>query len=435
VDTSAFHESVRRLIEDAMQTARARPSDAGAAGKLGMALHAHDQFDAAVICYQRAVALDPGRAPYFYYQGAALSAQGKHAEAVAPLTRAAALVPDSIPVRMRLAEALLESGETVRSGKEYRTVIRQDPSVAAAHYGVARTLRGEPAIAAYSKALELFPRYGAAQFSLAAEYRKAGRTDDAERALRGYEENRTFTPPLDDPLLAAVYALNTGATGMIRRAQALEREGRLAEAAEVCERITEQYPKFEQAWINLVSLYGRLNDAQKIGRAYSAAVALAPERGEIYYNYGVFCLGAGRLRDAQEAFQKVTGLDPRNADGWNNLAAVVERSGALDKAAEYYRKAIALRPDARASRFGLGRIYASQRRYPDAIAELEKTIQPEDEYTPGYLYALGAVHARAGHRQQSIGLLRKAREQASARGQTSLAASIGRDMRMMGVNH
>lgn len=433
IDTSGFQPSVRIVTEEALTAARSRPSDPEATGRLGMVLHAHDQFAAAAACYRRAAALDPKRADYLYYLGAALAADGKYAEAVDPLSRAVSLESRSPAIRLRLADALYQSGKPDDATREYRKVIEQDASIAAAHYGLGRTLRGDAAIEQYKTALALFPQYGAAQFALAAEYRKAGRAQDADKTLAGYEHNRTATPPMDDPLLATVFALNTGSTGLMRRAQGLERDGQLAAAAEVCERVVGQDPKFVQAWLNLVSLYGRLNEPTKLERAYAQAVTLAPDRAEPHYNYGVYCLQANRFDDARKAFEKATELDPRNAEAWNNLAGVVERSGALDSAVRDYRRAVELKPDSRTSHFGLGRIYANQRKYAEAIAEFEKTLQPEDDQTPGYLYALGAVHARAGHRKESIQYLEAARHKASAKGETALLAAIDRDLRTLGA--
>jgi superkiller protein 3 len=398
-----------------------------------MALHAHDRFSAAVVCYRRACVLDGKHFEYFYDWGAALSADGKYAEAVDPLERAVTLNPTAIPVRLKLADALFETGERDKARRQYEAVIERSHDIAAAHYGWARTLQGQDAIAEFRKALELFPRYGAAQFALAAEYRKAGRLTEAAQTLAGYEQNRTATPPLDDPVLAAVFALNAGATGLVRQAQALEREGRLAEAAAVCERTVAEYPKFEQAWIDLISLYGRLGKPDQVERAYQQTIALNPNAAEAYYNYGVFCFDAGRLQQAQAAFERATRLDPKNAEAWNNLGSAVERTGALQAAAESYRRAISARPEFPLAHFHLGRIYANERRYSEAISEFEKSLEPQGEQTATYMYALAATHARAGHRQQSLALFAKARDAAAGRGQSELVASIERDMRTLGA--
>jgi len=60
-----------------------------------------------------------------------------------------------------------------------------------------------------------------------------------------------------------------------------------------------------------------------------------------------------------------------------------------------------------------------------------KALTPEDENTPRYLYALAATHARAGHAAEALKYARSARDQAAARGQSELLASIDRDLRAL----
>src|SRR5262249_6356148 len=153
-----------------------------------------------------------------------------------------------------------------------------------AHYGLGRTQSGAGAIASFTKALELHPRYGAAQFALAAAYRKSGDSAKAEAALAGYEQNKSNAPFVEDPLMAAVYALNAGAVGLMRQAQILERQNRLQEALAVQEKALEQDPKLPQAWINLISLHGRLGNLDQAEEAFQKAVSLAPGQADAYYN-------------------------------------------------------------------------------------------------------------------------------------------------------
>ena len=75
-----------------------------------------------------------------------------------------------------------------------------------------------------------------------------------------------------------------------------------------------------------------------------------------------------------------------------------------------------------------GRMLVNQQDYKEGIKELEKTIQPEDENTARYLYALGAAFARFGDRQSALRYIRQAREKAATRGQTDLLRSIDHDL-------
>ena len=106
----------------------------------------------------------------------------------------------------------------------------------------------------------------------------------------------------------------------------------------------------------------------------------------------------------------------------------MEMQGKLDDALAEFEKAARDRPDYRLAHFEIGRILANQEKYPEAIREFLKTLEPEDEATPRYLYALGATYGRAGDFGNALHYLREARDRASTRGQSGLLASINRDL-------
>lgn len=411
--------SVRAVIEPALAAAHAQPGDAAAVARLGMALHAHNQLAAAAQAYARAAAIEPGNADYAYYHGLTLAGAGRYADAVAPLT-ASLKLRESVPARLLLADSLYSAGQSAPARREYEAVITASPGTAAAHYGLGRCLQGDEAVSSLRRAIELFPRYGAARFALAAAYRQLGRRAEAEAALENYERDKLVAPPLPDPAMDAVRALDSSPGGLIRAAQALEREGRFAEAAPLLERA--------EAWPNLISVYARLEEPQKAETAYRKAIAREPKNAEAHYNFGVFSLRLDRLADARKAFEDAIAADPSHAEALDNLGAIIEQTGALDRAAALFRRAIAAKPALRLAHFHLGRILANQRRYPEAIQSFEKTLSPVDEQTPGFLYALGAVHARAGARPKAIEILQRAQAEAARYNQADLAASIARDL-------
>jgi tetratricopeptide (TPR) repeat protein len=120
------------------------------------------------------------------------------------------------------------------------------------------------------------------------------------------------------------------------------------------------------------------------------------------------------LKGAERAFEYVTKLDPQYADGWVNVARARIQEGNVDAAkpvldraiainpglasAHYFRglafkadgqypeafdefaKAAAKYPRDRVVRNQMGRMLFLQRKYPDAVAELQKTlaVDPED---------------------------------------------------------
>jgi tetratricopeptide (TPR) repeat protein len=121
-----------------------------------------------------------------------------------------------------------------------------------------------------------------------------------------------------------------------------------------------------------------------------------------------------------------------NAEAHYNYAVIIEREGRLDEAAGHYRRALENKPSHREAHFHLGRILVNQGKLAEAIGHFHQTLTPEDENTPRFTYALGATYVRAGEKQKGIQYLREALKRATALRQTQLAASIERDLRLLG---
>lgn len=139
-----------------------------------------------------------------------------------------------------------------------------------------------------------------------------------------------------------------------------------------------------------------------------------PEDRERWNDYGIGLLLQGNLKGAEEAFLRVTQRDPGYADGWVNVARArlqegniagakvmlekalevdpnlpkthyfyalaLKAEGQYDQALEYLRRVAKAYPRDRVVRNEIGRILFLQRRYREAIAELQEVlkIDPED---------------------------------------------------------
>jgi tetratricopeptide (TPR) repeat protein len=380
-----------------------------------MVLHAYDQLGAARIAYQRASILDPQLFDWAYYEGAAATG----GDAIAPLRRALK-VRDYLPAKLKLAEALLATGDSPGAAAAVQGI---DHPAAWFLYG-----RATDDAAYFEKAVSAFPQFGAAMFALAQHYQRIGRADDASRLMAEYPKYRTVAPPVDDPLMEAVWALNESPTALLRKAMSLERAGRLLEAAQLNEQALELDPKMTQAHTNLVSAYGRLGRFADAEKHYRAALQLNPSDPEAHYNFGVLCFGAEKFPEAKRAFQLALNADPNYAGAHNNLGAILQQEGKLREAQRHFERAVELDPQLRLARFHLGRLYANQRRYPDAITQFREIVVVDDDSTPAYLYALGATYARSGDAAQARATLAQALDKANKRGQSGLATSIGRDL-------
>jgi tetratricopeptide (TPR) repeat protein len=454
-----FLPAIRRQVQQADAAAHANPRSADASGNLGMVLDAYRQYESAALCYERARQLDPRAFRWAYYLGADQLHQGAYDRAVATLRQALALSPDYLPARLKLAESLLASGDLDESAKIYEAILKgegksldsrlrgndsdgDNPSpygriagTTEALYGMGRieAARGDIAAAAetYRKACELFPAYGAAQYALALAYRKLGKPDMAQPHFGVYEANMTVTPPLEDPLLGAVQALNLGAEQHLRRSVELEQQGKLDEAIHEQDEALAIDPKSVQAHINLISLYGRTGQIEKAEQHFQEAVRLNPNRADGYYDEGVLLFGQAKYSEAEQAFRQALKINPYYAEAHNNLGFLLERQGRREDALAEYEACLKSQPNYRLAHYHIATILARQNKYDEAIEHLLKTLTPVDESTPGYLYTLAIAYGRKGDREAALKYMRRAREEAAARKQSQLLASIDRDLRSL----
>ena len=152
----------------------------------------------------------------------------------------------------------------------------------------------------------------------------------------------------------------------------------------------------------------------KTAPPFAENLAFNPQDRERWNDYGIGLLLQGDLKGAERAFENVTKLDPQYADGWVNIARARIQEGNIDAAKPVLEKALAVNPQLasahyfrglafkadgqypqafdefakaaaeyprdRVVRNQMGRMLFLQRKYREAVAELEKTlaVDPED---------------------------------------------------------
>ena len=428
----SYPPSAREAISRVHHDATTRPSDAGAVRALAQVLHAWEQWEGAHQAYARCQAIAPSGLECQYLDALVLRRLARYAEAAVRFQQALIASPDYLPARVGLADALLESGALEESQRLFERLIAEPRAEPAAELGLGRldAARGQHdrAILHFSRAIELFPEYGAAYYALALSYRAQGRTEDAQRALAQHSLFGSRWPALDDPVRDAVAALRDDGAASLRRGVALAEAGDVAGAIVAHEAALARDPALVQAHANLVSLYGRAGQFPKAEEHYRAAIALGADLSEAHYDYGVLLGLQEKWDPAADAYRKALALNPANVQARNNLGQVLERQRQFAAAAEEYRQAVESQPTFRLARFNLGRMLLALGRNEEAIAELSRLSQPEDAETARYVFALSAAHVRAGHKDEGIKWAMEARRLALQYGQTELAAIIERDL-------
>ena len=94
--------------------------------------------------------------------------------------------------------------------------------------------------------------------------------------------------------------------------------------------------------------------------------------------------------------------------------------GRATEAVECFVQALEYEPNHRLANFQMGRYRVAEGRIEDAIAYFERTLESEDDKTPGFLYALADAHLRAGSKEVAIKYANRALAMAKAMGQVEI---------------
>ena len=77
------------------------------------------------------------------------------------------------------------------------------------------------------------------------------------------------------------------------------------------------------------------------------AQKLAPNDPAVHLHYGLFLMDTERNLEAAEEFAQAAEFDPHDYEAVFNAGVAFRQAGKHDKAEEFYRKAVALKPNVR----------------------------------------------------------------------------------------
>jgi tetratricopeptide (TPR) repeat protein len=432
INLKEYEPVIGEQIRVAYDEARRNPQDAEAVGKLGMIFQCYGEYQLAETCYRRAWALAPRSFRWEYYLGNVESWQGKYQDAVHHIGEALKIEGSNTPARVRLAQLLLESGDTEQSEKAYRGSIDQNPRLASAHLGLGRVLaaRGDwsGAIESYRRACGLSPNYAAAHYALAMAYRKTGDATKASEHLETYQRVKQFSQPSEDPLMDAVKSLYGGGLSHLAQGSSLVQQGKVREAIAEFESALKVNPRLMLAHVNLIAMYGQLDRSDKAEEHFREAVKLDPGWVEVYYNWGLFLFGKHRTAEAEAGFRKALEINPNYADAHAELGLLLDQAGQVADSQKHYQLALESNPSHRQAQYLLGHSLVRTGRFDEAITHLNETLKVEDEKTPVCMQTLAAAYEGAGDRKKALYYIREARQRAISRQLDELAKQLQRDL-------
>jgi cytochrome c-type biogenesis protein CcmH/NrfG len=339
VDLSQADPAVRQAVAAARTEVEKDPGSAKVWGKLGAVLLVHDFAEPASAAFAHAARLDPEEARWPYLHGRALY---RDPEQAIPLFEAAARRCRDRPLepRLKLAELLFELNRLDEAEKTLRLAERLAENHPRVQLGLGRIALAREDWPAAAKHLESaaatpFARQKASAL-LAAVYRRLpGQEEKAKRAAA-----QAQTPPLDlefdmlDSFVQEMAGLGVGKNHRLARAENLQLEGKLREAAEVSHALARDYPDDPWVHVRLAEVLLRGQDFRGAATAARAALARDPSASQAHFFYGVALFhgaGAAELSPVAAdaivaALRRTVELNPTQGYAYNYLGQALRRS-------------------------------------------------------------------------------------------------------------
>jgi len=251
--------------------------DAAAWGLQGTDLLKLGRYEEALVCYAKALEIDPRFGGAWYNRGSAFSSLGRHEEALTCYTQVLDIDPQLFDAWEGKAHALALLG------------------------------RHEEAVTCFTKALELAPQSIACWNNRGKALEALGRLDEALSC---------FTKALDiDPSRAVIWD-NKGV--------ALRRLGRREEAVACSIKALEIDPRNAYFWNNKGTALRALERFEEALDCYARAVEIDPTYASAWNNKGTVLGALGRLGEAVVCFDRALEIDPRFTAALDNKRKTVE---------------------------------------------------------------------------------------------------------------
>jgi tetratricopeptide (TPR) repeat protein len=385
--------------------------------------------DQAIEFVNRAIALDPREIDAYQRLFELLSAAGEDNRALQALERATKVQTDNASFWARLgklyAAAISKPGhnpkpvETARVNEVFKKAAdygKDDASVlkdVADFYAASQQL--QQAVPIYLRLLELQPDDVNAREKLATSFVLTNQRAKAVELLEQLIKDHPEKYELYD-LLAQI---------LDDDARSLERANRKEEAKLQYEKAEANYeqslliaPTHPNTYLRLAELLlGPCKDAERAVKLLSEARGRFPNAPELIYYMALAQREAKHPQEAVATFEEARGeaeledSDMLNARFYFNYGATAEEAGLYEKAADLFRKSIAMDPASAADACNyLGYMWVQQNTHLDEAEAMIKRALKSEPDNGAYLDSLGWLEFRQGKFEQALkDLLRAAK--------------------------
>lgn len=159
----------------------------------------------------------------------------------------------------------------------------------------------------------------------------------------------------------------------------------------VLEELRSVYKTDPQNLDNAIRLIQCLSDQGWYNEALDIAKAALESESQNYalvLEYGNTCFKKNDLKEAKQAFTKLTEIKPERIEGWNNLGIVLVQLSEFDQAGEVFSKVLSIEPDNPGALVNMGNHYSSKGDLIKARTFFEHATEVQPDFTDAW-YNLG----------------------------------------------
>ncbi|MBU4261904.1 MAG: tetratricopeptide repeat protein [Proteobacteria bacterium] len=346
-------------------------------------------YDKAMEAYEKALALN--WSPMLAYEAADLyEYRQKYDEAAAIYKRLLEDDEANTKIRGRLARLYIVQGKIDEALAELQELKNYSSDTGVVDLAIGRVLLDEKrypeAISLFEKMLEQKENKDVARTMLALTYYESGDKDKAKKML---QEVPVTSKDYEESILMLAQILigekdNQRAVTLLRNVIAGEDTRR---------------PSF---YFLLASLLREEGDPDGGSKVFDQAVQAFPENSKVFFEYGLYLDRLGKPDEAVAKMEQVLAMTPEDAYALNYVGYTwADRGINLEKALEYIKRAVDLKPDDGFVRDSLGWVFFKMARYGEAVKELEAAagMQPDD---PTIQEHLGDAYQKDGQMQKAV---------------------------------
>jgi tetratricopeptide (TPR) repeat protein len=205
--------------------------------------------------------------------------------------------------------------------------------------------------------------------------------------------------PRDGDAIARIEERFLDAYSFLRAGMANERTGNYPQAISIYERGLNVEPDNVELLNSLGFALFQKGDSEQAVTALEKALTIDPRHAKAHNNMALASIDLGELELAEAHYRESLAIEPQ-APIYNDLGFVLERQGLIEDAADAYRQALDLDPEADAARYNLGASLARAGQYEEAERHLLAAVKTHP--TTQAFTALGVVQRERGANEEAM---------------------------------